>query len=79
MLMLVTALLHDPTDLHHAGNVSVMALVGDEFCCGGSESALEIGQGMEAKMADGVIRAQALQEADCQCHARFLSEQGRGR
>jgi putative methionine-R-sulfoxide reductase with GAF domain len=48
-------LFDDLTDLHHAGNVSVMAFVGDEVCCGGSEGALEIGQSVEEKMSNGVI------------------------
>jgi hypothetical protein len=48
-------LFNDLTDLDNAGNVSVMAFVGNEVCRGGSEGTLEIGQSPEEEMSDGVI------------------------
>src|SRR6185437_13035742 len=50
------ALLQYLTDLHDAGNISVVSLVGDEFGSGGCKRALEIGQRAEEEMSDCVVR-----------------------
>src|SRR6185437_6213786 len=45
------ALLQYLTDLHDAGNIRVVSLVGDEFGSGGCKRALEMGQRAEEEMS----------------------------
>lgn len=55
-VVILRFLLHYLTDLHDAGNISVVSLVGDEIGSGGGKRALEISQRAEEEMSDCVVR-----------------------